>query len=272
MDYQRLLNEIKDIAHEQGEILSKAFQNPDSIKSKFEKSKKWESDLDITTNLDKQIEKAFYDRLSKEFPALGFCLEEHSHLNDENKEFVCYIDPIDGTKHFAKGIPLFNMSVGVTKDKEPVLGLTYNPIAKQLHAGAEGIPTELNGKPVEVSMTDKLENAFIALDVATHKENWEEEKEWMNRKIIEFNLKAKRIRLFSVGAVVTSWVSHGGLDAFISIWGHGSKPFDIAAGKALIKYSKNGVIVDCEVEGLPQPRFVGGNDTLVKEICKILKD
>jgi len=271
MDYKKLLNVIKNIALDQGEILTEAFYHYDSIQKKFEKSKKWESDLDITTNLDRQVEKVFYDRLSKKFPELGFYLEEHSDLNDENKEFVCYIDPIDGTKYFAKGIPLFNTSIGVTRNKEPVLGLTYNPIAKQLHAGAEGIPTELNGKPVEVSRTNKLENAFIALDVASHKENWNKEKDWMNKKITEFNLKAKRIRLFSVGAVVTSWVSHGGLDAFVSIWGHGSKPFDIAAGKALIKYSKNGVIVDCEIEGLSQPRFVGGNNIIVDEICKILK-
>ncbi|ETR69583.1 MAG: hypothetical protein OMM_09471 [Candidatus Magnetoglobus multicellularis str. Araruama] len=102
MDYQKLLNAIKNIALAQGEIIAKAFQNPDSIKSEFEISKKWESDLDITTNLDRQIEKAFYDKLSKMFPELGFNLEEHSDLNDENREFVCYIDPIDGTKHFAK--------------------------------------------------------------------------------------------------------------------------------------------------------------------------
>jgi myo-inositol-1(or 4)-monophosphatase len=185
MDYQKLLNAIKNIALRQGEILAEAFHNPDSIRSEYEKSKKWESDLDITTHLDREIEKAFYNRLSEKFPELGFYLEEHPDLNDVDREFVCYIDPIDGTKHFAKGIPLFNMSIGVTRNKEPVLGLTYNPIARQLHAGAEGIPTELNGKPVEVSRTDRLENAFIALDVATHKENWEKEKEWMNRKITE---------------------------------------------------------------------------------------
>jgi myo-inositol-1(or 4)-monophosphatase len=270
MNYQILLDEIKSTALEQGEILVRAFRDPDILKTKFEKSKKWKDDLDITTHLDIEIEKAFYDRLSKKFPFLGFNLEENTELNDSNKELVCYIDPIDGTKHFAKGIPLFAISVGIMKNNEPVLGLVYNPLADQLHTGAEGIPTTLNGHPAQVSDTNRLENAFIALDVSTHKTNWDKEKDWMNKKITEFNLKAKRIRLFSVGSIVTSWVSHGGLDAYVSIWGHASKPFDIAAGKALIKYSKGGMITDCNVEGLSEPRFVGGNEKLVNEICEIL--
>lgn len=271
INYEQLLNTIKSIAFEQGKILAQAFRDPNTIRQEFEKSSKWKDDLDITTNLDREIERAFYDGLNKKFKYLGFCLEEHAELNNEEKEFVCYIDPIDGTKHFAKKIPLFCISVGITRNKEPVLGLTYNPVSDQLHAAAEGIPTTLNGSRVKVSGTDKVENAFIALDVATHKENWEKEKAWMNKKIIEFNLRAKRIRLFSVGAVVTSWVSHGGLDAFVSIWGHGSKPFDIAAGKALIKYSEGGRIVDCDIASLSQPRFVGGNPKLVDEICDILR-
>ncbi|CAN2045191.1 hypothetical protein GMMP1_1500023 [Candidatus Magnetomoraceae bacterium gMMP-1] len=270
MNYQKLLNEIKSIALSQGKILAEAFHNPSEINIDFEKSKKWKSDLDITTDFDKKIEEVFYNNLRKKFPELGFCLEEHPNLDDETKEYVCYIDPIDGTKHFAKQIPLFNMSIGVTKANEPVLGLTYNPIANQLHAGAEGIPTTLNKRPVRVSDTKELDNAFIALDVSTHKENWEEEKDWINRKIVDFNLKAKRIRLFSVGAVVTSWVAHGGLDAYVSMWGHASKPYDIAAGKALIKYSEGGKIVELKIPGIAQPRFVGGNKELVEEICEVL--
>ncbi|MBD3363405.1 hypothetical protein GF362_06835 [Candidatus Dojkabacteria bacterium] len=270
MDYQKLLDEIKSVALEEGKVLRQSFMNPEKIQGEFTKTEKWEDDLDITTKLDSSIERVFYERLSTSFPELGFFLEEHPELNNEDKNFVCYIDPIDGTKHFAKGIPLFNMSVGIVRDGEPVAGVTYNPIAKQLYAGAEGIPTTLNGKPVSVSTTQRLEDAFVALDVASHKENWEAEKDWMNKKIVEFNLKAKRIRLFSVGACVTSWVANGALDAFVSIWGHGSKPFDIAAGKALIKYSKGGKIVDLEVPGLSTPRFVGGNKYLVEEITKVL--
>jgi len=269
MNYKNLIYDISKLMYEKGKILSIEF-NKQNIVSNFLPSSKYESDLDISTNIEKEIELDFYYKLKEKYKNLGFYLEENSHLNDLNKEFICYIDPIDGTKYFTKQIPLFNISVGITKNNESMLGVTYNPIANQLHTGAFGIPTTLNSLPVSVSNTKKLQDAFVALDVSTHKENWEQEKDWINQKIIEFNLKAKRIRLLSAGAVVTSWVSHGGLDAYVSLWGHGSKQYDIAAGKALIKYSKNGNIIDLKIPGLPDPRFIGGNQYIVNEICELL--
>lgn len=268
MDYKQLLNDIKKIAITQGEILEKAFKSDETVESLLKDNENW-TDIDVVTKLDSEIEKVFYDELSRKYPELGFVLEENTELNDETKDFVCFIDPIDGTKYFAKNVPLFSISAGVMYKGEPVLGVAYDPIAEQMYAGAEGITTTLNGLPVSVSKTAKLEDAFISLDVATHKENWEAEKDWMNQKIIEFNLNAKRIRLFGQGVLSCAWVASGGLDAFVSVWGHGSKPFDIAAGKALIKYA-GGEVLDIKVPGFDNPRFVGGNKELVKEIESLL--
>ncbi len=271
MNYQSVLDEVKTILLEQGKILRDAFLNPEKInfeKIYGQKDKNW-TDVDIVTALDGQVERVIYDRLSVKFPELGFDLEEHTDLNDSKKEYICLVDPIDGTKYFAKSVPLFGMSVGIIRGTEPVLGVVYNPLSDQMYAGAEGIPSTLNGKPIKVSDTTDLEKAMISLDVATRKENWETDKDWMNKKITEFNLKVGRIRLLGQGALSCAWVASGGLDGFVSIWGHGSKPFDIAAGKALIKYA-GGKVVDLKVPEVEQPRFVGGNSTLVDKICEIL--
>ena len=266
---QMLLDEISRVAVEQGKKLNRAFRNFESIDFQIKKNELWD-DIDLVTDIDKEVENTIYSRLKARFPELGFYLEENGELNDEFQEYVCYIDPIDGTKHFTKGMPLFATSIGITCCGEPVLGVIYNPISGQLYAGAKGIPTSMNGKRLSVSKTKNLREAIIALDMATHKENWKTEKDWMNQKMVEFNLEALRIRLFSVGAIVTSLVAQGALDAYVSLWGHGSKPFDIAAGKALIKYSQGGKIVDLSISGLSTPRFVGGNEELVDQICEIL--
>ncbi|MFQ5493591.1 MAG: inositol monophosphatase family protein [Candidatus Dojkabacteria bacterium] len=269
MNFSKFQTTVNQLIVEQGELLEREIKTGALITTEKKESGDT-GDIDIVTLLDKQIEERFYEALSDEFPGLGFHLEERPELNDESKEFVCYIDPIDGTKYFAKGVPLFGISVGVLRgNEEPVFGSIYNPISEQLYSGSEGLPTTLNGVEVTVSDTDEIRKAILSLDVATHKENWEAEKDWINEKIVAFNSSSQRIRLYGAGALSCAWVASGGLDAFVSIWGHGSKPFDIAAGKALIKYA-GGEIRDVKVEGLSSPRFVGGNKGLVDQIEDIL--
>jgi myo-inositol-1(or 4)-monophosphatase len=268
--YTKIISEIQRIAIEEGEVIRRAFYDPTSVDFVV-KNSDLHKDKDIVTAIDKHIEEAFYKQLKDKFPELGFYLEEAPELNDESKELVCYIDPIDGTKYFANDIPLFSMSVGILKNKEPVLGVIYNPLTRQMYAGAEGIPTTMNGRQVSVSGVRKVEDAIIVLDMSTHKENWKEEHEWMNEKMVKFNTMTRRIRLFGAGALSCAWVSSGGIDAYIDMWGHKEKLFDIVAGKALIKYA-GGTVHDLNIPNLKEPRFVGGNEHLTNAICELLLD
>jgi len=267
--YEALLKEIQRIAVEEGGIVSRAFHDPASIDF-IMKGDDVHNDTEPVTALDLHVEDAFHTQLKKKFPELGFYLEERPENNDDSKELTCYIDPIDGTKYFSKNIPMFSMMVGIMRGDEPVLGVVYNPLTKQLYAGAEGIPTTMNGKPVSVSTTETLEAAIISLDMSSHKEHWEEEKNWMNKKITELNTQAKRIRLWGLGGLSLAWVATGGIDAYVDMWGHKGKIFDIVAGKALVKYAAGGTVIDLEVPGIAEPRCVAGNKKLVEKIREVL--
>lgn len=270
MNYVKLLKSINTLVVKEGELLQKALSSEDALSYhlKTNTDKDW-TDVDLNTELDEKIEIDIYNNLSKEFPELGFHLEEHQDLNSNKKEFTCFIDPIDGSKYFAKKVPFFAISVGVMKGDEPILGVIYNPISNQLYSGAEGIPTTLNGIEVNVSGETNPQSAMISVDLASHKENWKSEKDWMNQKLTELINSFGKVRLLGNGALSCAWTASGGLDAFVSLWGHGSKPFDIMAGKALIKYA-GGKTVDLKIPGIKQPRFIGGNAVLVDEISKIL--
>lgn len=270
MNYVKLLKSINELVVKKGELLQRALVSDDALSYhlKTNVDKNW-TDVDLNTELDEKIELDIYNSLSKEFPELGFHLEEHQDLNNQEKEFTCFIDPIDGSKYFAKKVPFFAISVGVLKGKEPVLGVIYNPISNQLYSGAEGIHTTLNGKEVEVSKETNPQSAMISVDLASHKENWDSEKDWMNEKLSDLINTFGKVRLLGNGALSCAWTATGGLDAFVSLWGHGSKPFDIMAGKALIKYA-GGKTIDLKVPGIKQPRFIGGNSTLVEYICELL--
>lgn len=270
MEYSQLLGKIRQLCISQGELLEKALKSPSRVVyyTKTNKDKGW-SDEDLNTDFDEIIESAFYKSLSQEFPDLGFHLEEHPELNSEHKEYTCFIDPIDGSKYFAKQVPFFAISVGVVRGEEPVLGAVYNPISNQIYMGAEGIPTTLNGEIVRISSNTILKKAVISADLASRKENWNEERVWMTQKLSDLIASSGKVRLFGNGALSCAWTASGGIDAFVSLWGHGSKPFDIMAGKALIKYA-GGKTIDLKIPGIKQPRFVGGNERLVDKICEIL--
>lgn len=270
MNYVQLLKSINKLVVKEGELLQKALVSEEALSYHLKTNidKDW-TDTDLNTELDEKIELDIHKNLSEEFPELGFHLEEHENLNDTKKEYTCYIDPIDGSKYFAKKVPFFAISVGILKGDEPVLGVIYNPISNQLYSGAEGIATTLNGKVAEVSKEQNPQSAMISVDLASHKENWENEKTWMKEKLTELIENFGKVRLLGNGALSCAWSATGGLDAFISLWGHGSKPFDIMAGKALIKYA-GGKTVDLKIPGIKQPRFIGGNEALVNEISRIL--
>ena len=61
---------------------------------------------------------------------------------------VWVLDPIDGTKSFISGIPLFGTLIALTHRGRPVLGVIDQPISRERWVGAAGRPTTLNGAPV----------------------------------------------------------------------------------------------------------------------------
>ncbi|HLD03191.1 MAG TPA: inositol monophosphatase family protein [Candidatus Dojkabacteria bacterium] len=269
LDYADLLKTISNLLITQGKILQSAFLHPESYRVLKKDFGKEYGNLDFVTNLDDTIESAIYINLKKKYPDLGFYLEEHPHLNDTNKEFVCFIDALDGTKWFINNVPLFSMLIGIVKNQEPVLGATYFPITNQIFLGAEGQPTTLNGKQVFVSKTRKVNNAIVSVEDSTHGRTWEKEKDWINNKIILLNNKCQRIRLLGSGGLSCAWAAAGFLDCYIDIFGHADKPFDITAGKALVKYA-GGKVAELKIVGFASPRLIMGNYLIVEQISELL--
>ncbi len=56
----------------------------------------------------------------------------------ENSEYVWTVDPLDGTLNFAYGFPYFCVSLGLLKNREPVLGVIYNPPTQELYCAQKG--------------------------------------------------------------------------------------------------------------------------------------
>jgi myo-inositol-1(or 4)-monophosphatase len=95
--------------------------------------------------------------LLQAFPHDGWFSEETMDSADRlDKSRVWIVDPLDGTREFATGVPEFVVSIGLAIDSRAVLGVLYNPITEELFAGLAGEGAWLNQTPIQVSSTTAM--------------------------------------------------------------------------------------------------------------------
>jgi myo-inositol-1(or 4)-monophosphatase len=117
------------------------------------------SDASPVTEADRGAEKQMRERIERRFPHHGIMGEEFG-LKDPDAEWVWVLDPIDGTKAFAAGCPLFGTLIAVLHHGEPLLGAIHQPVLGELMVG-DGTTTTLNGRPTRMRSCAKIEDAVL---------------------------------------------------------------------------------------------------------------
>lgn len=112
------------------------------------------------TIADREAEAAIRAVLAEEQPGHGIIGEEHGATN-AGAEYVWVIDPIDGTKSFITGRPMFGTLVALLHRGRPILGVIDQPIIGDRWVGAAGWPTTLNGQPARIRPCAHLAQATI---------------------------------------------------------------------------------------------------------------
>ncbi len=118
------------------------------------------SDLTPVTAADRAAELAMRRLIEVRFPDHGIVGEEFGRVR-ENAEFVWVLDPIDGTKSFISGVPLFGTLIALTRGGHPILGVIDQPISRERWIGATGRPTTLNGTAIRCRPCPGLESATL---------------------------------------------------------------------------------------------------------------
>ncbi len=109
-----------------GDYIAKAFGKKMRVDLK--------KDLSPVTETDRNVEIMIREAVSKKFPSHGIVGEEFGTENP-GAEFQWVIDPIDGTKSFISGVPLFGTLIGLRYRGEPVLGLINQPVLRERIVG-----------------------------------------------------------------------------------------------------------------------------------------
>jgi histidinol-phosphatase len=154
MDYEEILEEATNIVEDASEISLSYFRQAILIESK--------ADGTPVTIADKKTEEHIRRELERTFPGHGILGEEFGP-KDLNAEFVWTIDPIDGTRSFISGIPLFGTLVGLLHRGEPVVGIMVLPALNETYMAAKDLGAYCDGVQLHVSQKSSLDAAFISV-------------------------------------------------------------------------------------------------------------
>ena len=138
------------------------------IKKQFRKNNSWNikpiknnKRPQIVTSADIECEKAIRRLINKKYPSHGIIGEELGAENT-NSEFIWVIDPIDGTKAFVAGLPVFGSMIGLMKENKPYVGLIDQPITgERIWGGKKG--SFLNNKPIKTKKFKSIETTICAI-------------------------------------------------------------------------------------------------------------
>ena len=152
IDLDAFLTFAQRLADAAGEVIRPYFRKPLAIRDK--------TDLSPVTAADREAEEVMRALIERHFPEHGILGEEFGRVR-EDAEFVWVLDPIDGTKSFISGVPLFGTLIALTRDRRPVLGVIDQPISRERWTGASGRPTTLNGASIHCRACPMLAAATL---------------------------------------------------------------------------------------------------------------
>ena len=118
-------------------------------------------DSSPVTELDRHIEAHMRDRIRAAFPAHGILGEEFAP-EQIDADLVWVIDPIDGTKQFIAGVPVYGTLISLAHAGRPVIGIIDHPITGERWVGAAGRPSTLDGQPITTRACGRLSDALMS--------------------------------------------------------------------------------------------------------------
>ncbi len=258
MQYQEMLIQAERIARGAGGICREG-----QSKLKASQIHAKGSDRDIVTDVDRAAESYIIGELSVLYPGHGFYGEETGKTNEE-AEFVWVIDPIDGTRSFARHMNFYSISIALMRNGKIVLGLVYAPATDEMFSAITGCGATLNGKKIRVSGYEKLENSMLATGFACLREGYKFNNLQYLDKII---LIASDLRRCGSAALDLAYIAAGRFDGF---WELALNLYDIAAGVLLVQEA-GGIVTDMNGgENYPEYGLIAGTPGVHAELLDVI--
>lgn len=112
------------------------------------------------TIADREAESLLRAEIQRRYPDHGIVGEEHGEVVP-GAPVRWILDPIDGTKSFVHGVPLWGVLIGIEAEGEPVVGVVHLPALEETVTAAKGLGCRWNGRPCAVSPETRLERSLV---------------------------------------------------------------------------------------------------------------
>jgi len=122
----------------------------------------YKADDTPVTAADRESEAFIRRRIESRYPSHTIVGEEQGETAGAEAAFRWYIDPIDGTKAFARGVPLYGVLLGLEIEGTVEVGAAYFPALDEMLAAATGLGCWWNGRRAHVSPQTDLARAVMA--------------------------------------------------------------------------------------------------------------
>lgn len=136
----------------------------------------WKEDETPVTAADREAEKLMRARISERYPEHALVGEEYGEEGESSLRWI--LDPVDGTKAFVRGVPLYAVLVGLEIEGNCEVGAAYFPALDEMLCAATDLGCRLNGRRVRVSSTQRLEDGIACFTDAKSFEKYGRSEEW----------------------------------------------------------------------------------------------
>ncbi len=194
----------------------------------------FKADESPVTQADKAIEAELRSYLNAHFPDHGIYGEEHG-VEGVNRQHLWVIDPIDGTRSFLSGHPLFGFLLAHLVDGMPEIGVIGMPALDEVFVGQRGLGARLNGQAISCSSQTDLDSAILYIN--------EGEKIFADHPaLFERLLQSGQTRRFGYDCYPHALVAMGHVDVVID---YDLQPYDFLAASVVVD-AAGGVMTDWE--------------------------
>lgn len=156
---REVLDFAMDAAWQAGRVTLRYFQAGVAVEEK--------ADASPVTAADKGSETLLRQLIEARFPNDGIVGEEHGDKEGSTgRRWI--LDPIDGTKSFIHGVPIYGVMVGVEVDGDPAVGVVHFPALNEMLSAATGLGCWWNGRRARVSEVSDLKDATVIITDMVH--------------------------------------------------------------------------------------------------------
>lgn len=164
---------------------------------------------DLLTAADIAVNDYIVETLSRRFPEDGIYSEELPHIINPEAPRRWVLDPIDGTRNFAIGFPLWCIMLALTEHGRPIAGTIHAPHVNRIYTAVKGRGAELNGVPIRVNEVTSMHRAFGDFTVDVHGIEFER-----HVRALERFLRAGGMQKVANTGLAICYLAEGKLDVY----------------------------------------------------------